>query len=169
MSTMWLLREVSIDWTINLTGDDHTIKLPEENLRSLMCDCTSSPCWQIIKLSDLNSLPSTPSIFLSMHSQAMIQIIIYCCPTALKCSSHLYMPPPPITNIFINHPPNHCHISIDHLKSIPHLYMPPPLLPHLYIPPSLHLHLAIISCPPLPPITNTSLFAIAKAFISNYF
>lgn len=135
MSTMWLLREVSIDWTINLTGDDHTIKLPDENLRSLMCDCTSSPCWQIIKLSDLNSLPSTPSIFLSMHSQAMIQIIIYCCPTALKCSSHLYMPPPPITNIFINHPPNHCHISIDHLKSIPHLYMPPPHYYHISISP----------------------------------
>lgn len=126
MSTMWLLREVSIDWTINLTGDDHTIKLPEENLRSLMCDCTSSPCWQIIKLSDLNSLPSTPSIFLSMHSQAMIQIIIYCCPTALKCMflTSIYAPPP-ITNIFINHPPNHCHISIDHLKAIPHLYIPP--------------------------------------------
>lgn len=134
MSTMWLLREVSIDWTINLTGDDHTIKLPDENLRSLMCDCTSSPCWQIIKLSDLNSLPSTPSIFLSMHSQAMIQIIIYCCPTALKCSSHLYMPPP-ITNIFINHPPNHCHISIDHLKSIPHLYMPPPITTTSLYPP----------------------------------
>lgn len=115
MSTMWLLREVSIDWTINLTGDDHTIKLPEENLRSLMCDCTSSPCWQIIKLSDLNSLPSTPSIFLSMHSQAMIQIIIYCCPTALNCSSHLYMPPPP----------NHQYLYKPSPKSLSHLYRPP--------------------------------------------
>lgn len=169
MSTMWLLREVSIDWTINLTGDDHTIKLPDENLRSLMCDCTSSPCWQIIKLSDLNSLPSTPSIFLSMHSQAMIQIIIYCCPTALKCSSHLYMPPPNHQYLYKPSPKSLSHLYRPPQINTTSLYAPPPLLPHLYIPPSLHLHLAIISCPPLPPITNTSLFAIAKAFISNYF
>lgn len=115
MSTMWLLREVSIDWTINLTGDDHTIKLPDENLRSLMCDCTSSPCWQIIKLSDLNSLPSTPSIFLSMHSQAMIQIIIYCCPTALKCMF--------LTSIYA--PPNHQYLYKPSPKSLSHLYRPP--------------------------------------------
>lgn len=133
MSTMWLLREVSIDWTINLTGDDHTIKLPDENLRSLMCDCTSSPCWQIIKLSDLNSLPSTPSIFLSMHSQAMIQIIIYCCPTALKCSSHLYMPPPP----------NHQYLYKPSPKSLSHLYRPPQInTTSLYAPPH-YYHISI--------------------------
>lgn len=144
MSTMWLLREVSIDWTINLTGDDHTIKFPSLHPLNFFIYAFSSN-------------DSNHHLLLS-HSIKMFL-------------TSIYAPPPPITNIFINHPPNHCHISIDHLKSIPHLYMPPPppLLPHLYIPPSLHLHLAIISCPPLPPITNTSLFAIAKAFISNYF
>lgn len=99
MSTMWLLREVSIDWTINLTGDDHTIKFPSLHPLNFFIYAFSSN-------------DSNHHLLLS-HSIKMFLTSIYAPPPnhqylykpSPKSLSHLYRPPQ--INTTSLYPPHH--------------------------------------------------------------